>query len=315
MYNIITHMVTPLPHADFCIEIDYEKNSPNPSRVFRAMSDLIEALESLDATLIQPLNVRLEPVLLLEDIEAGSVKTWIAQKVQATLESVDDEVLASGDYKKVVASYLVKGKRSVVHFLANKTEISSGKDIEPLEDQIFQLGEEAYISQLLPHHQPVSRQRLLNDINKINSALSPLTDKDKATFIDQDGHSEDFNLTLSVAPETIDDILTREVITHPLLPMILKIKKPDFLGDSQWEFRFDNRPFIAKIAHEEWLTKYRAGEIPLVPGDALKGNVQTEVRYGFEGEVIEQHHAVVEVLEEIRPKRPSQATLNLDGGK
>jgi|GEM_PF-416701 len=304
-----------ISHADFCLEIDYEKNSPNPSRVFKAMSDLIEALQSLDSTLIEPLNIKLEPVLLLEDIETSSIKAWIAQKVKTTLESVDDDALASGDYKKVIANYLVRGKRSAVHFLANKTEISSGKDIEPLENELFQLGEEAYISQLLPHHQAVSRQRLLNDINKINTALSPLTDKDKAIFIDQDGNSENFNLTLSVAPETINEILTREVITSPLLTMILKIKRPDLLGDAQWEFRFDNKPFFAKIVDEGWLTKYRNGEEPLAPGDALKGEVETSVRYGFEGEVIEQHHTIATVLEIIRPLRPSQNNLNLYGNK
>jgi hypothetical protein len=292
---------TPTPHADFCISIDYEKNSPNPSRVFRAMSDLIEALESVDATLIEPLNSKLKPVLLLEDIEASSIKAWMSQQILTALESVDDDSVKSGDYKKVIGSYLVKGKHALVRFFENKTEIKSGADIEALEQELFQLGEEAYLSQLLPHHQPVSRQRLLSDINKINSALAPLTEFDKVKFIDGEGHSSNFNLTLSIAPETIAEILTREVITTPPLTMILKIKRPDFLGDAQWEFRFDGKPFFAKIAHEQWLANYRDGLEPLVPGDALKAIVETSVRYGFEGEVIEQHHIILEVIEAIRP--------------
>ena len=52
--------------ADFCLEIDYAKNSPNPSRVFRAMSDLIEALQSVDHTLLEPLETTLQPIFLLE---------------------------------------------------------------------------------------------------------------------------------------------------------------------------------------------------------------------------------------------------------
>jgi hypothetical protein len=306
-----TSQTVDTPHADFCIEIDYEKNSPNPSRVFRAASDLIDALQSLDTTLLEPIDLKLEPILLLEDIEAGSVKVWIAQKVKTVLESVDDDVLGSGDYKKVIASYLVKAKSAAVRFLENKTEITSAADIEPLEREIFQLGEDAYLSQLLPHHQTVSRKRLLNDVNKINSALAPLTSDDKVNFIDREGNSASFNLSLSIAPETIAEILTREVITSPPLVMILKIKKPDFLGDSQWEFRFDNSPFFARIVDEEWLTTYRNGDEPLVPGDALKGIVETTVKYGFEGEVIEQHHIMLKVIEVIRPPRPNQTSLNL----
>jgi hypothetical protein len=301
-----------MPHADFCIEIDYEKNSPNPSRVFRAASDLLEALESLDNTLLEPLDLKLEPILLLEDIKTSSVKIWIAQKVKTALESVDNDAVGSGDYRKVIGSYLVKGISATVRFLDKKTEITSAADIEPLEQEIFQLGEQAYLSQLLPHHQSVSRKRLLNDVNKINAALAPLAGADKVNFIDNEGQSTGFNLSLSIAPETIDEILTREVITSPPLLMILKIKKPDFLGDSQWEFRFDNRPLLARIVHEEWLAKYRNGDEPLVPGDALKGKVQATVRYGFEGEVIEQHHVIFEVIEVIRPPRPNQTPLNLD---
>ena len=50
--------------ADFAVEIDFEKGAGSPSRVFRAMSDLIDALQSVDETLIEPLAVKREPVLL-----------------------------------------------------------------------------------------------------------------------------------------------------------------------------------------------------------------------------------------------------------
>lgn len=296
------------PHADFCIEIDYAKNSPNPSRVFRAMSDLIEALQSVDSTLIEPLEIRLEPILLLEDIEAGSIRAWLTQKI----EGVDDDALKSGDYKRVVGSYLVKGKRAFIDFLNKKTVITSAADIEPLERELFSLGEEAYVSRLLPTYHPVSRQRLLNDINKINNALAPLTETDRVSFVTNDGEETPFNLSLSIAPETIDELLTREAITSRLV-MILKVKRPDFLGDSKWEFRYDKKPVIAKIADEKWLADYRAGKETLKPGDALKAEVETTVKYGFEGDVIDTQHTILTVIEIIRPEPLEQGSLNLNG--
>lgn len=297
-----------LLHTDFCIEIDYAKGSRNPSRVFRAMSDLIEALQSLDATLVEPLAIKLEPVLLLEDIEAGSIRAWLAQKI----EGIDDDSLKSGDYKKVIGSYLVKGKYAAVDFLNKKTEIASPADIEPLERELFALGEDAYVSRLIPTYTPVSRQRLLNDINKINNALEPLTDSDKVSFITNDGQETHFNLSLSIAPETIDELLTREAITSRLV-MILKVKRPDFLGDAKWEFRYDKKPVIAKIADEQWLADYRAGKETLKPGDALKAEVETTVKYGFEGDVIDTQHTILKVIEIIRPEPLEQGRLDLDG--
>jgi hypothetical protein len=64
--------------ADFCIEIDYKKDSENPSRVFEAMTALIKSFQSFDEDLIKSIDNKIEPVLLLEDIEIGSLKTWLA---------------------------------------------------------------------------------------------------------------------------------------------------------------------------------------------------------------------------------------------
>ena len=292
------------PNADFCVEIDYVKDSPHPSRVFRAMSDLIEALESVDRTLAQSLDIKIEPILLLEDVEAGSIKAWLKQVV----ESTDDEALKSGDWKKVVGSYLVKGKYLVVDFLNKRTEIKSGSDIEPLEKELLELAEKTDIRRL-PIYHPVSRQKLLADVNKINSALEPLTEEDRVSYIAPDGKETKFNLTLSIAPETIDDLLTRETLISPPAPMILKVKKPDFLGDSKWEFRYDNRPVFAKISDEEWLAEYRAGKVPLSPGDALKAEVQSVVKYGFEGDVVATQHNILRVIEIIKPLISDQPQL------
>ncbi len=57
------------PDSDFCITIDYEKGFGSPSRVFRAMSDLIDALQETDRNLIRSIDGKLEPLLLLEDVD------------------------------------------------------------------------------------------------------------------------------------------------------------------------------------------------------------------------------------------------------
>lgn len=46
--------------------------------------------------------------------------------------------------------------------------------------------------------------------------------------------------------------------------------------------------------------------------DALKADVESVVRYGFEGDVIERQHTVLTVLEVIRPERYDQVPLKLD---
>ena len=145
--------------ADFCIEIDYEKSSPNPSRVFRAMSGLIDACQHLDECLLSSIDSKIEPVILLEDIESGSIRSWLRHLVQAK----NDEHLKAR-WKEIITAYLPKATYFVIDFLHSRTTITL-KDVEELEDGLRQLGEGLDIKHL-PFYQPPSRLALLESINK-----------------------------------------------------------------------------------------------------------------------------------------------------
>jgi hypothetical protein len=186
--------------AKFSIEIDFVKGVGDPSRVFRAMSDLITALHDVDRALIGTIDTKIEPLLLLEDIETGSIKSWLKQG----LESVDDDALKKGDW--------------------------------------------------------------------------------------------------------IEDLITSEIIETPT-PMIMKVKKPDFFGESMWDFKYDNRTIEVKIAHSQWLVDYQAGKIPINPGDAIKADVMVRVRYGLDGEVLSTQYTATNIKEVIPKSRLMQAQL------
>ncbi len=62
------------------------------------MTQLIEACESIDAHLVAAFSVTVRPTLLLQDILTAS----LISRLRSTLQSVDDEALKSGDWKKVL---------------------------------------------------------------------------------------------------------------------------------------------------------------------------------------------------------------------
>ncbi len=75
--------MSPRPaEADFGIEINFQPGSDAPARVFKAMTALIETFESIDRELVNSV-AKIQPVLLLEDIEAGSVKTWLRTQLES----------------------------------------------------------------------------------------------------------------------------------------------------------------------------------------------------------------------------------------
>lgn len=286
----------------FGIEIDFKKGVGDPSRVFRAMSEIIDALHSFDKGLIGTVDTKLEPILLLEDVETGSIRSWLKQ----ALESLDDEALKKGEIKAVVGTYLVKCKYLVINFLGKETQITNAQQIVELETEILIAAEETGIKQI-PAYVPPSRQKLLQGIERISEALVPLLPEDKAVYLSSQGNAE-FNLAFHITPEEIEDLITSEIIETPTT-MIMKVKKPDFLGESKWDFKYDNRIIEVKMTDEEWVTDYQAGNVPINPGDAIKADVTVKVRYGLDREILSTLYTVQKVREVIHRKELNQDRL------
>src|SRR5579872_998793 len=210
--------VAPL-RADFGLEIKFQPRSPDPARVFRAMSSLIGAFQYMDRHLVSSVEAKIEPLLLLEDIESGSLRTWLTEQ----LEALDDSTLKEGDWKKILGHYLVRGKHIVVSFLDRTTSITSREQVAQLEGELLQAAQETNVKRI-PAYQPIDRRALLEGIQQIGDALANLRSEDSAELITPLGHDR-FNLAMRLAPETIDELTVNESIEH-MQEMILKVKKP-----------------------------------------------------------------------------------------
>lgn len=287
--------------ADFGIEIDFTPGSDAPSRVFRAMSALIETFQEVDKELLGAVAT-IEPVLLLEDIEAGSIRTWL----RTQLEGLDDEVLKTGEWKKILGAYLVKAKYIVIDFLNKRSTVVSKAEIEELQGKLLVLAQNTDVLGI-PTYRPIPLEKVADSVFRISQAIQPLKKPDSAKYLSGQG-DVDFNLDFQIAPENLESLITREIITNtPTL--ILKVKKPDFLGESMWEFRFEDRPFEAKLADTEWLKKFKEREVVLQPGDAIKAEVETKVHYSYEGEAIHTANTILRVIEIIRVPGTTQGGL------
>ena len=64
---------------------------------------MIRALQGLDATLVGAIDTKIEPVMVLEEIESGSLIIWLRN----ILTAADDEALKKLDWKPAVGKYLV----------------------------------------------------------------------------------------------------------------------------------------------------------------------------------------------------------------
>lgn len=164
------------PQTDYCLEVNFKKGTESPSRVFRAIHEMIDAFQVLDEHLVRSIDIRIEPVLLLEDIESGSVRTWIATRLNA----IPDDAIYHLDWKRLVGYYLVRGKYRIINFLEGITTITNIDQIKSLQDDLCSLAEETGV-RMLPDYKPIEPRLLLGDISNIASGLSHLSADDKAS--------------------------------------------------------------------------------------------------------------------------------------
>src|SRR5690554_1052976 len=94
----------------FEVKINFETGSEKPSRVFKSMADIIDSLSIIDKGLIGSFAIDIRSDMVLEDIQAGSLKACLRNMLTA----VDDDALKELDWKKLIGSFLVKGKYRIL---------------------------------------------------------------------------------------------------------------------------------------------------------------------------------------------------------
>jgi hypothetical protein len=111
------------------------------------------------------------------------------------------------------------------------------------------------------------------------------------------------------------ELLTTRVLKNKN-EMILKVKKPDFIGSSMWEFQYEGHTIDAKILDENWLATFQRDGLGIRPGSALRAVVEIEVAYDEENEALPAKYTILNVLEILPPSPPiTQLSIDVDGGK
>ncbi|WP_155992209.1 hypothetical protein [Fodinicurvata fenggangensis] len=271
--------------ADFALIIDFEPNSARPQRVFQAADGMIRALQRLDHSLCISVDTHIEPIMMLEEIESGSIKIWL----KSALEATDDQALKDLDWRSVIGKYLVRAKYAYINW-SNK----EGGSLIDLAKNLKNIASETDVKHL-PDYAPPSVQELAETAKEIDQAKSHLTEFDKITYQARGEKPVDFNLSVHWTSQELSDFSIKERKTFHNMEMNLIVKRPDYLGNAKWEFRHGKIPISAKIEHADWLKEFQARNVDVRPGDALKCLVTIEHDYGHDNELIDVKHTITEV--------------------
>jgi hypothetical protein len=275
---------------DFCFTVSFDKGAKNPDKIFRGISDIIGAFSKIDAVLLESINTEIKPITILEDIQQGSIRVWLANQI----ESIPDEHLGDLDYKKIIGHFLKKAKPIIVKFLEGKTEIKTAEQVQELTDNYNKLLKDPEYK-ALTSKESFTQKKTVEILKTMHESTKNFRDTNsKISFSDSTNTDRPLNASFQIAPEALEAVITKETTESQGL-RILKVKKPDFLGDSQWEFRHGSTRIFAKINDADWLRKYQNGEHQIQPGDGLHCNVNHILTYDSEGELITEKYEILHI--------------------
>ncbi|MSP48286.1 MAG: hypothetical protein EXQ95_03055, partial [Alphaproteobacteria bacterium] len=197
----------PSPDADFAFEIDFVRGEGSASRVFAATHNFIKACERLDAELVRSIDSSIETVMVLEDIEAGSIRTWLRN----SLAAVDDEGLKTLDWRPLVGKYLVRAKYAVLRWGDHPEE---GRTLTALGKEIQQIAAETDVRHL-PAYQPPSPQALIGAVRDFQEVKEHLLPGDRAKYIPRDEPPLEMNITVRINIADLEAMAVRETIELP----------------------------------------------------------------------------------------------------
>lgn len=286
----------------FGIKIDYIRESEDPGRVFRAMSGLIDALQTFDQHLGHTISADVSTSFLLEDIESGSITTWLKN----TFKSIPGDALKELEWKRIFGHFLFETRASVIGWLEERETISTRDEVKELQDVILFEAERTSLN-TIPAYNPPSPTTILSDVTLMKKALDNLKAEDKALYLSGTSQKK-FNHSFSVSGETIRELLTLRTITSEI-ETIVQVKKPDYLGASKWLFKFRGHQIEASISDSQWLREFQSKEHKVLPGDSLRVDLKSEISYGYEGELVHESYVVTLVKEVIPLDHPNQGRL------
>ena len=292
-----------VPQPDFAFHIDFKKGVGSASRVFLATHEFIRACEKIDRELASSVDASIETVMVLEDVEASSLKTFF----RTVLRSADDQGLKNLNWKPFVGKYLVDAKYLLLQWL------ESDDPQRKLPELVHKIHEQASETDVrnIPYYSPVNAQEVIEAAKDFDRIKDHLVSGDEASMIVSDEKVAHFNVTSRLDIGAIEDLAVSKTEVHSVPNMVVFVKKPDYLGYSMWEFRHGKRPISAKIEDEQWLQRFQNRGVDVRPGDALRCRVRVVLSYGFDNELLDEKHYIEEV-HDVLENRYRQGTLGLN---
>lgn len=282
------------------------KYDPEKDRLFNSfsvMANILEAQEKSSNLILSVIDPDIIALQQLDFIQKGSLQVRILD----ALKSLKDDEIRKNGWVYIGRELIIIAKNALIEYIENREEINNKRDIENIKDAIVENAKP-----VLPPDQTL----LLESAGKglvssyIETSMEPykkLSPTQELFYANPTGKIIKVNKKCSFNMSSIEEELSFvEIIEN--IELILLVKKPDYIGESQWDFQMvsggNSYPLQGKILNEDWLKSFQNSslsytDMPL-PKDALRVIADLKITKKSENDknpkVTCQIHQVLEVL-------------------
>jgi hypothetical protein len=192
-----------------------------------------------------------------------------------------------------IEEYIEESRAETLKFIADKK--SSVKDLENLKNTISEIASQKELTESF-NYAELDLLKLAKSINSINNSTDKLNTNESFELKSENTVVKEIVAgTNKIDIEDVEEALTENEIVNES-EMFYLIKKPDFLGDSAWNFKHGTKSVTVKILHQEWLEEFHSGKVPVVPGDSLNVLVRQTSKYNRNGYLISDKLEIIKVI-------------------
>lgn len=248
----------------FALTIDYSTYKGDPANLLQKIADVINSFKKTDEVLAKTFYNSISASYELINIEHGSIKLTIKQ----ILENIPNEALAELDIKKLIGSFLVRGKHKIIKLINDNEKLD---DIEKLDTLREDLLIDAKSNDVLPFkdYREIENTELIEAIIDINTKINSLPKNTNIYYINSN-NTQKISKDFSISNELLQMISENSFRVYENT-MTIKVKQPDYLSkNAMWTFKIEDRKTIeAKFDDLEWLNNFQKRKFDVRPEDSL----------------------------------------------
>lgn len=268
-----------------------------PERVFEAMGLYVKGFNGLYNAFVKGTDPNIEIHTCLRKTRDGSLIADIGHKLADKAKTFNVFSLWDGIYKGLEQAITTIGK------------IDSESDVKAFVENVCT-------------SIPANDNRIcecdanLYDVAKNLKLVSEGMQRLSISDITEFGMGENFHKISSKFnfPRSPDELFEDKVIPFPSKDILI-VRRPDYVGSSQWDFlsvKRKSKKVSAKILDEKWLSEWKNHHVQFWPGDALLVSIITKRWVNGCNGVVQYKDEIVKVLNVIPQGKIEQVLLDLN---